>query len=164
MEQSSRNNVDKKMLTAVIGNLDGLGPLAAAQAWLKKKLSYLNGPKATNIYVNGSFQEMIFAEFPDQFTVTLLRTADLKRDGKDTRVAQGRNPVERATRNFCFGWKHLFKNEWNIPYPVRITKWMSETCMPEGGPWKAQVKKSCLYIKKVCASQKPIFKIQCKNW
>ena len=58
---------------------------AAAQAWLKEKLSTLNGPKAT--------QEMFFAEFPDQFTrdlaVTLLKTAALKRDGKDIWVAQG---------------------------------------------------------------------------
>ena len=125
MEQSSRNNVDKKMLTAVIGNLDGLGSLAAAQAWLKEKLSSLNGPKATNIYVKGTFQGMIFAEFPDQFTrdlaVTLLKTAYLKRDGKDIWVAQDHNPVERAARNFCFGLKHLFKNEWNIPHTVRIT-------------------------------------------
>ena len=125
MEQSSRNNVDKKMLTAVIGNLDGLGSFAAAQAWLKEKFSSLNGPKATNIYVKGTFQGMIFAEFPDQFTrdlaVTLLTTADLKRDGKDIWVAQDGNPVERAARNFCFGLKHLFKNEWNIPYTVRIT-------------------------------------------
>ena len=92
MEQSTRNNVDKKMLTAVIGNLDSLGSLAAAQAWLKEKLSSLNGPKATNIYVKGTFEGMIFAEFPDQFTrdlaVTLLKTADLKRDGKDIWVAQ----------------------------------------------------------------------------
>ena len=29
--------------------------------------------------------------------------------------------MERAARNFCFGLKHLFKNEWNIPYTVRIT-------------------------------------------
>ena len=36
MEQSSRNNVNKMMLTAVIGNLDGLGSLAAAQVWLKE--------------------------------------------------------------------------------------------------------------------------------
>ena len=104
MEQSTRNNVDKKMLTAVIGNLDSLGSLAAAQAWLIEKLSSLNGPKATNIYVKGTFQGMIFAEFPDQFTrdlaVTLLKTADLKRDGKDIWVAQDRNPVERAARNF----------------------------------------------------------------
>ena len=125
MEQSSRNNVDKKMLTAVIGNLDGLGSLAAAQTWLKEKLSTLNGPKPTNIYVKGAFQGMLFAEFPDQFTrdlaVTLLKTADVKRDGKDIWVAQDRNPVERAARNFCFGLKHLFKNEWDIPYTVRIT-------------------------------------------
>ena len=94
MEQSSRNNVDKKMLPAVIGNLDGLGSLATTQAWLKGKLSTLNDPKAT--------QEMLFAEFPDQFTrdlvVTLLKTAALKRDGKDIRGARSQ-PSERAARN-----------------------------------------------------------------
>ena len=55
----------KKMLTAFIGNLDGLGSLAAC---LKETLSTLNGPKATNIYVKGKFQWMFFAEFLDQFT------------------------------------------------------------------------------------------------
>ena len=74
----------------------------------------LNGPKATNICVKGTFQGMIFAEFPDQFTrdlaVTLLKTADVKRDGQDIWVAQDRNPVERAARNFCFGLEHFFKN------------------------------------------------------
>ena len=59
MEQSSRNNVNKMMLTSVIGNLDGLGSLAAAQVWLKEKFSALNGSKATNIYVKGTFQGMI---------------------------------------------------------------------------------------------------------
>ena len=137
MEQSSRNNVDKKMLTAVMGNLDGSGSLSAAEVWLKEKLSSLHGPKATNIYVKATFQRMIFAEFPDQFTrdlaMTLLKTADLKRDGKDIWVAQGRNPADRAARNFCFGFKHhLFKNEWNIPYTVRITDEAPHT-LPVGG-------------------------------
>ena len=125
MEQSSRNNVDQKMLTAVIGNLDGSGSLAAAQIWLKEMFPSLNGPKATNIYVKGTFQGMIFAEFPDEFTrdlaVILLSAADLIRDGKDIWVAQDRNSVECAARNFCFGLKHLFQNERNIPHTVRIT-------------------------------------------
>jgi len=68
MEQSSRNSIDKKMLTAFLGNLDGLGSLAAAQACLKEKLSTWNGPEATNIYVKNKFQGMFFAEFPDQVT------------------------------------------------------------------------------------------------
>ena len=47
--------------------------------------------------------------------------ANLKRVAKDIWAAQDRNPLERAARNLCFGLKHLFKNEWNIPYTVRIT-------------------------------------------
>ena len=32
-----------------------------------------------------------------------------------------RDPVERAARNFCFGLKKVFNEEWNIPYNVRIS-------------------------------------------
>ena len=59
-------------------------------------------------------------------------------------------------------------NEWsktlqNHP-STASSEGVSETCMSEGGPWKAQVKKSCVYIKEVCASQLSIFRIHCKNW
>ena len=59
-------------------------------------------------------------------------------------------------------------NEWsktlqNHP-STASSEGVSETCMSEGGPWNAQVKKSCVYIKEVCASQLSIIRIHCKNW
>ena len=37
-------------------------------------------------------------------------------------ASQDRDPVERAARNFCFGLKKVFKEEWNIPYNVKISE------------------------------------------
>ena len=37
--QNVETKVDKRTMTAVIGNLDGIGSLAQAQAWLKYKLT-----------------------------------------------------------------------------------------------------------------------------
>ena len=37
------------------------------------------------------------------------------------RACQDRDPVEGAARNFCFGLKKVFREEWNIPYNVRIS-------------------------------------------
>ena len=40
--QNVEAKVDKRTLTAVIGNLEGIGSLAQAQAWLKDKLTVLH--------------------------------------------------------------------------------------------------------------------------
>ena len=78
------------------------------------------------VYGKGTFQGMILAEFKDQFdrdlAVTLLRTAGLQHNGKPVWASQDRGPVERAARNFGFGLKKVFKEEWNIPYNVRISE------------------------------------------
>ena len=123
--QDPNKNVDKRSLTAVIGNLEGLSSLAQAQTWLKDKLSVLQGPSPIQVYGKGVYQGMVFAEFKDQFdrdlAVTLLKTAGLQQNGKPVWACQDRDPVERAARNFCFGLKKVFKEEWNIPYNVRIS-------------------------------------------
>ena len=123
--QDPNKNVDKRSLTAVIGNLEGLSSLAQAQTWLKDKLSVLHGPSPIQVYGKGVYQGMVFAEFKDQFdrdlAVTLLKTAGLQQNGKPVWACQDRDPVERAARNFCFGLKKVFKEEWNIPYNVRIS-------------------------------------------
>ena len=120
-DRRPQQNVDKRYLTAVIGNLEGLSSLAQAQTWLKDKLSVLQGPSPTQVYGEGVYQGMVFAEFKDQFdrdlAVTLLNTAGLQQ----IRVFQDRDPVERAARNFCFGLEKVFKEKWNIPYNVRIS-------------------------------------------
>ena len=112
-------------LTAVLGNLEGLSSLAQAQTWLKDKLSVLHGPSPIQVYGKGVYQGMVFAEFKDQFdrdlAVTLFKTAGLQQNGKPVWACQDRDPVERAARNFCFGLKKVFKEEWNIPYNVRIS-------------------------------------------
>ena len=124
--QNVETKVDKRTMTAVIGNLDGIGSLAQAQAWLKDKLIVLQGPSPVQIYGKGAFQGMMFAEFKDQFdrdlAVTLLRTAGLQQNGKPVWASQDRDPVERAARNFCFGLKKVFKEEWDIPYNVKISE------------------------------------------
>ena len=124
--QNFEAKADKRTLTAVIGNLEGIGSLAQAQAWLKDKLTVLKGPAPVQIYSKGTFQGMMFAEFQDQFdrdlAVTLLKTAGLQHNGKPVWASQDRDPVERAARNFCFGLKNVFKDEWNIPYNVKISK------------------------------------------
>ena len=98
----------------MIGNLEGLSSLAQAQKWLKDKLSVLQGPSPTQVYGEGVYQGMVFAEFKDQFdrdlAVTLLNTAGLQQ----IRAFQDRDPVERAARNFCFGLEKVFKEKWNI--------------------------------------------------
>ena len=83
--QDPNKNVDKRSLTAVIGNLEGLSSLAQAQAWLKDKLSVLQGPSPIQVYGKGVYQGMVFAEFKDQFdrdlAATLLKTAGLQQNG-----------------------------------------------------------------------------------
>ena len=54
--------------------------------------------------------------------VALLRTAGLKNDGKQVEASQDRDPVDRAARNFCYGLKRLFKEEWEVPYNVNISE------------------------------------------
>eukprot|EP00434_Breviolum_minutum_P039610 symbB.v1.2.035178.t1/scaffold4680.1/size38694/1 len=124
--QNLEAKADKRTLTAVIGNLEGIGSLAQAQAWLKDKLTVLQGPAPVQIYGKGTFQGMMFAEFKDQFdrdlAVTLLKTAGLQHNGKPVWASQDRDPVERAARNFCFGLRKVFKEEWNIPYNVKISE------------------------------------------
>ena len=123
--QDPNKNVDKRSLTAVIGNLEGLSSLAQTQIWLKDKLSVLQGPSPTQVYGKGFYQSMVLAEFKDRFdrdlAATLLKTAGLQQNGKPVWACQDRDPVERAARNFCCGLKKVFKNEWNIPYNVRIS-------------------------------------------
>ena len=123
--QDPNKNVDKRSLTAVIGNLEGLSSLAQAQTWLKDKLSVLHGRSPIQVYGKRVYQGMVFAEFKDQFdrdlAVTLLKTAGLQKNGKPVWACQDRDPVERAARNFCFGLKKVLKEEWNIPYNVRIS-------------------------------------------
>ena len=65
--QNVEAKVDKRTLTAVIGNLEGIGSLAQAQAWLKDKVTVLQGPAPVQVYGKGTFQGMIFAEFKDHF-------------------------------------------------------------------------------------------------
>ena len=124
--QNFEAKTDKRTLTAVIGNLEGIASRAEAQAWLKDKLTVLQGPAPVQIYGKGTFQGMMFAEFKDQYdrdlAVTLLKTAGLQHNGKPVWASQDRDPVERAARNFCFGLKKVFKEEWNIPYNVKISE------------------------------------------
>ena len=46
--------------------------------------------------------------------------------------------VSECVRDWVSEWGREGGREW-------VSAWV-KTCMPEGGPWKAQVKKSCLYI------------------
>ena len=102
--QNFEAKTDKRTLTAVIGNLEGIGSLAQAQAWLKGKLTVLQGPAPVQICGKGTFQGMMFAEFKDQFdrdlAVTLLKTAGLQHNGKPVWASQDRDPVERTARKF----------------------------------------------------------------
>ena len=104
-----KNLTDKRSVTAVIGNLEGLKSLGEAQAWLKHKLAVLDSPSPTQVYAKGSYKGMVFAEFKDTYerdmAVTLLRTAGLKNDGKQVWASQDRDPVDRAARNFCYGFE-----------------------------------------------------------
>ena len=117
---------DKRSVTAVIGNLEGLKSLGEAQAWLKDKLAVLDSPHPTQVYAKGMYKGMVFAEFKDTYerdmAVTLLRTAGLKNDGKQVWASQDRDPVDRAACNFCYGLKRLFKEEWEVPCNVNISE------------------------------------------
>ena len=123
---ADKNVADKRSVTAVIGNLEGLKSLGEAQAWLKNKLAVLDSPSPTQVYAKGMYKGMVFAEFKDTFerdmAVTLLRTAGLKNDGKQVWASQDRDPVDRAARNFCYGLKRLFKEHWEVPYNVNISE------------------------------------------
>ena len=85
----------------------------------------LSGPTATHTYAKGGLQGIIFAEFrngEDRDTaIALLQSAGLQHGGKEVWANQHRSPAERAARNFCFGLKRMFKNEWQIPFAVKIT-------------------------------------------
>ena len=47
---ADKNPADKRSVTAVIGNLEGLKPLDEAQAWLKDKFAVLDSPSPTQVY------------------------------------------------------------------------------------------------------------------
>ena len=123
---ADKNLADKRSVTAVIGNLEGLKSLGEAQVWLKDKLAVLDSPSPTQVYAKGMYKGMVFAEFKDTYerdmAVTLLRTAGLKNDGKQVWASQDRDPVDRAARNFCYGLKRLFKEHWEVPYNVNISE------------------------------------------
>ena len=115
---------DKRCLTAVIDNLQGLESLSHAQSWLTEKLSALDAPAPESIYDKGGFQGTIFADFSSHedrdLAVALLRSAGINQGGHKVWATQDRPPVERAARNFCFGLKNLFKNVWGIPYVAHV--------------------------------------------
>ena len=102
--QDRKKNVDKTSLTAVIGNLEGLSSLAQAQAWLKDKLSVLQGPSPTQVYGKVVYQGMVSAELKDQFdgdlAATVLNTAGLQQNGRFVWAYQVRGPIKGGARNF----------------------------------------------------------------
>ena len=55
----------------------------------------------------GNFRGMLFADFHNQYqrdmAVALVKSADTDHGGIPVWAAQGRSPVESATRSFCFG-------------------------------------------------------------
>ena len=115
---------DKRCLTAVIGNLEGLKTLARAQAWLFDKLKSLDGPAPRSVYDKGGFRGTVFADFTSHeerdLAVALLRSAGVEHEGKRLWATQDRAPAERAARNFCYSLKNLFKNVWEIPYLAHV--------------------------------------------
>ena len=123
---AQRTNMDKRHITAVIGNLDALSSMAEATTWLKDKLMVLKGPAPSNTYSKGAFKGILFAEFQGtaerDIAVDLLRAAGLQPGGgKGLWATPDRPAPERAARNFCFGLKRLFKNEWQLQYHVNIS-------------------------------------------
>ena len=110
----------------MIGNLEGIGSLAQAQAWLKDKLTVLQGPAPVQIYGKGTFQGMMFAEFKDQFDRVF--GSDLVEDSWITTQWQasvgitGSRPGGKGCSQLLFGLKKVFKEEWNIPYNVKISE------------------------------------------
>ena len=76
---SSDKYHNKRAITAVIGNLDGLSDLETATAWLKDKLASLHAPLPHKVYAKGPFKGMIFSEFGSvtdrDFAVEALRGA-----------------------------------------------------------------------------------------
>ena len=64
---ADNNLADKRSVTAVIGNLEGLKSLGEALAWLKDKLAVLDSPSPTQVYAKGMYKSMVFAEFKDTY-------------------------------------------------------------------------------------------------
>ena len=86
----------------------------------------MGGPIPKNIYAKSEFRNIIFAEFEatlDRNTaVALLRSANIKRGMNTVWASPDREPAERAARNFCFGLKHILKNDLDNQYIIRVSE------------------------------------------
>jgi len=129
--RQSHNSADnyhylgKRAVTAVVGNLDNFDDDTAAAAFLRDRLSSMSGPIPKNMYSKGEFKNIVFAEFDavlDRDTaVALSRSGNIKRGSNTLWASPDREPAERAARNFCFGLKHILKNDLDNPYVINVT-------------------------------------------
>ena len=119
------NMVNKRFVTMVVGNMDGLGDLSQATEWLKSKLASLSGPTPSKIYSKGAFSGIMFAEFINTDSrdkaVELLRKAGCTNGDKKIWATEDRSAPERAARNYCLGLKRILKGEWEIPYNISVS-------------------------------------------
>ncbi|CAK0879715.1 unnamed protein product [Prorocentrum cordatum] len=123
---TQHTHTDKRMLTTIIGNLDGLDDLVSATTWLQDKIEAMSGPRPSKVYAKGQYKGIIVAEFRDpgvrDLCVELLRRAGLKCGTKQVWASQDREPFDRAARSPCFGLKRLFRTEWSISDTVSVTE------------------------------------------
>ena len=96
---------DKRCLTAVIGNLQGLESLSRAQSWLTDKLSSVHGPAPKNIYDKGGFQGTIFTEFASHedrdMAGALLRSAGINQGGNKIPGLHRTEPAWNELHGIC---------------------------------------------------------------